>query len=146
MLLSSCSFAKWGSGRKIILGCKSIQKSRKHKTFGWIFSTLLRLWGCLTANTVLFSQIIVAYPKYAVQSLARLLPTVWGLDLAVIGYVVQERIALSFIVHVAAIVLSAVGDYEIVHVKQEIVSRNLVEYALRDSNVGSLVFNNHLRL
>ena len=50
------------------------------------------------------------------------------------------------IVCLATNVLKTVGDYDIVHVKKQVVGEYLVENTMSQRHTGGLVFDDHLRL
>ena len=53
---------------------------------------------------------------------------------------------MFLVIHTAADVLESVGNYEIIHVKQHVVRRNLVENVLCELYRGCLILDNHNRL
>ena len=61
----------------------------------------------------------------------------------VIWNILEERIALMFIIHTAAIMLHSVADNQVIHFQYHIISGNLIENSLRYFNVWCFIFYNH---
>lgn len=61
----------------------------------------------------------------------------------VIRNILEERIALMFIIHTAAIMLHSVADNQVIYFQYHIISGNLIENSLRYFNVWCFIFYNH---
>jgi len=61
----------------------------------------------------------------------------------VIWNILEERIALMFIIHTAAIMLHSVADNQVIYFQYHIISGNLIENSLRYFNVWCFIFYNH---
>lgn len=61
----------------------------------------------------------------------------------VIRNILEERIALMFIIHTAAIMLHSVADNQVIYFQYHIISDDLIENSLRYFNVWCFIFYNH---
>ena len=64
----------------------------------------------------------------------------------VVWNVLKERIGVVGVVHLAAVVLQTVADYQIFHTHYDVVAAYLVEHLLGDVDVRCLVFYDHARM
>lgn len=68
-----------------------------------------------------------------------------SLQLGIVGDFFEEVVGVLLVVHVAADVLHAVADDEVVGMEQEIVGGNLIEHFLGEGYGGGFVFDEHVR-
>ena len=61
----------------------------------------------------------------------------------VIWNILEERIALMFIIHTAAIMLHSVADNQVIYFQYHIISGDLIENSLRYFNVWCFILYNH---